>query len=752
MPSTATNPLNLLRRLREIMAGLDTAQVRLDQIVSLIAREMTADVCSVYLLRGGMLELFATEGLRSEAVHHTTLSIGEGLVGMIAKQARPFALSEARDHPNFAYRPETGEDLYHSLMGVPVLRGGRVVGVLVSQNKTPRIYNDDEVEAMQTVAMVVAEMVSSLLAIAPEQDRASGAGPLRLTGLIINEGLAQGQAVLHQPRIVVEKHIGDNVDDEMARLDTALQNLREQVEGMVETADWESSAESREIMETYRMFARDRGWVERLRKEVHEGLTAEAAVERVQVDNRARMSEISDPYLRERLYDLEDLSNRMLRHLTGNGSGMGADDLPERAILIARNMGPAELLDYDRTKLVALLLEDGSHTSHVAIVAKALRLPVVGRLPGLLDAVEPGDDIAVDGDHNQVFVRPGEDAWNAFQENLAIREAQEAAYAEVADLPSVSKNGVQVGISINAGLLVDLPQLDETGADGIGLYRTELQFMVRSTLPQVQQQADIYGRVLDVAGDRPVVFRTLDVGGDKMLPYLTRYDDEQNPAMGWRAMRLALDRPVLLRMQLRALLKAASGRSLKLMFPMISEVAEFDAARKLFDREIARLERLGEELPTTISVGTMLEVPGLAWQLDALLDRVDFVSIGSNDLMQFLFASDRGNPHLAGRYDFLSPAALSFLRDIVRKCNAAGVPVSLCGEAAGGPIEAMALLGLGLRNISLNAASLGRVKMMVRSLDVEKLARFMDPLYASGDHSLRPALTEFAEAQGVRLE
>jgi phosphotransferase system enzyme I (PtsP) len=752
MPSTATNPLNLLRRLREIMAGLDTAQVRLDQIVSLIAREMTADVCSVYLLRGGMLELFATEGLRPEAVHHTTLSIGEGLVGMIAKQARPFALSEARDHPNFAYRPETGEDLYHSLMGVPVLRGGRVVGVLVSQNKTPRVYNDDEVEAMQTVAMVVAEMVSSLLAIAPEQGRASGAGPLRLTGLIINEGLAQGQAVLHQPRIVVEKHIGDNVDDEMARLDTALQNLREQVEGMVETADWESSAESREIMETYRMFARDRGWVERLRKEVHEGLTAEAAVERVQVDNRARMSEISDPYLRERLYDLEDLSNRMLRHLTGNGSGMGVDDLPERAILIARNMGPAELLDYDRTKLVALLLEDGSHTSHVAIVAKALRLPVVGRLPGLLDAVEPGDDIAVDGDHNQVFVRPGEDAWNAFQENLAIREAQEAAYAEVADLPSVSKNGVQVGISINAGLLVDLPQLDETGADGIGLYRTELQFMVRSTLPQVQQQADIYGRVLDAAGDRPVVFRTLDVGGDKMLPYLTRYDDEQNPAMGWRAMRLALDRPVLLRMQLRALLKAASGRSLKLMFPMISEVAEFDAARKLFDREIARLERLGEKLPTTISVGTMLEVPGLAWQLDALLDRVDFVSIGSNDLMQFLFASDRGNPHLAGRYDFLSPAALSFLRDIVRKCNAAGVPVSLCGEAAGGPIEAMALLGLGLRNISLNAASLGRVKMMVRSLDVEKLARFMDPLYASGDHSLRPALTEFAEAQGVRLE
>ncbi len=751
MSSTPINLLNLLRRLRAIMAGPDLAQARLDQIATLIAREMKADVCSVYLLRGGILELFATDGLRPEAVHQTTLAIGEGLVGMIAAQARSFALSEAREHPNFAYRPETGEDSYHSLMGVPVLRGGRVMGVLVSQSILPREYSDDEVETMQTVAMVVAELASTLLQDTAERSRTTTDGPLRLTGIIINEGLAHGEAVLHQPRIVVEKHVADNIDEELTRLDTALVNLREQVEGMVETADWESSAESREILETYRMFARDRGWMERLRKEVHDGLTAEAAVERVQVDHRARMSEISDPYLRERLYDLEDLSNRMLRHLTGNGNGASAEDLPEQAILIARNMGPAELLDYDRSRLVALLLEDGSHTSHVAIVAKALRLPVVGRLPRLLDRVDQGDDIAVDGDHNQVFVRPGDDVWDAFRENLAIRNAREAEYAELANAPAETKDGVRITMSINAGLLVDLPHLDDTGADGIGLYRTELQFMVRATMPLVQQQAEIYGRVLDAAGDRPVVFRTLDVGGDKILPYLTRYDDEQNPAMGWRAIRLALDRPVLLRIQLRALLKAASGRNLKLMFPMISEVAEFDAARTLLDKEMSRLQRLKEELPKDVKIGTMLEVPGLAWQLDALLTRVDFVSIGSNDLMQFLFASDRGNPHLAGRYDVLSPAALSFLRDVVGRCDDANVPVSLCGEAAGGTIEAMALIGLGLRQISMNAASMGKVKMMVRSLDTNKLSAFMEPLFDRPDHSLRDALTSFAEEQGVSI-
>jgi phosphotransferase system enzyme I (PtsP) len=746
-PAGPSGPRILLRRLREVMAGSGAAQERMDQLVTAIAANMVAEVCSIYLLRDGMLELFATEGLKRDAIHQTTLRVGEGLVGQIAQLARPIALSEARSHPNFAARPETGEEDYHSLMGVPVLRGGRVVGVLVVQNKTNRDYVNDEIEVMQTIAMVLAEMVGGAL-----QEEVPGVGnigsdglPRRLAGLVLNDGLARGVAVLHEPRIVVEQHVADDVDMEAERLNTAMAELRAQVDGMLQAAIAEPGGESRDILETYRMFARDKGWMARMREAIQGGLTAEAAVERVQVENRTRMSEISDAYLRERLHDLEDLSNRLMRHLTTNGGQLNDDALPDQAVVVAWNMGPAELLDYDVERIKALVLEEGSPTSHVAIVARALQIPVIGRLDQLLDMVEAGDDLVVDGDNGQLFVRPGADALEAFGANLELRQARAARYAAMRDKPAVSKDGTRIHLNLNAGLLADLPHLGETGADGIGLYRTELHFMVRATLPTVSMQTEFYSRVLDQAGERPVVFRTLDVGGDKMLPYLTRYDDEQNPAMGWRAIRLSLDRPVLLRMQIRALLKAASGRPLAMMFPMIAEVSEFVAARALLDREVERQSRMGEDGPSSLQVGTMLEVPSLAWQLAALLPLVDFISIGSNDLMQFLFASDRGNPRLANRYDELSPSALSIVRDIVQRCDAAGVPVSLCGEAAGRPVDAMALIGLGLRSISMGAASIGAVKMMVRSLDLEALQDFMYDIYESPEHSLRAALTKFAQ-------
>ena len=742
-----SGPRILLRRLREVMAGPGSAQERMDQLVIAIAANMVAEVCSIYLVRDGVLELFASEGLKASAIHKTTLRIGEGLVGQIAQLARPMALSEARSHPNFAARPETGEEVYHSLMGVPVLRGGRVVGVLVVQNRTNRNYSDDEVEVMQTIAMVLAEMVAGAL-----QDQAPGAGasgtdglPRRLAGLPLNEGLARGVAVLHEPRIVVERHVADDVDVEAARLNAAVAELRIQVDDMLHAAIAEPSGESRDILETYRMFANDKGWMARMHDAIHSGLTAEAAVERVQVENRIRMSEIGDAYLRERLHDLEDLSNRLLRHLTYGGGQIPATDLPEHAVVVAWNMGPAELLDYDVSRVKALVLEEGSPTSHVAIVARALQVPVIGRLDQLLNLVESGDDLVVDGDNGQLFVRPGADALEAFSANLELRQAKAAQYAALRDQPAVSKDGTRIQLNLNAGLLADLPHLAATGADGIGLYRTELHFMVRATLPTVSMQTEFYRRVLDQAGNRPVVFRTLDVGGDKMLPYLARYDDEKNPAMGWRAIRLSLDRPVLLRMQIRALLKAAVDRPLSVMFPMIAEVSEFSAARALLDREVERQQRMGESGPSSLQIGTMLEVPSLAWQLGALLPMVDFVSIGSNDLMQFLFASDRGNPRLAHRYDELSPAALSMVRDIVRRCDAAGVPVSLCGEAAGRPVDAMALIGLGLRSISMGPGSIGAVKMMVRSLDLPLLQAFMENIYDSPEHSLRKALMKFAE-------
>jgi len=747
----APGPRALLRRLREVMAETGTVEERLSQVVRSIAANMVSEVCSVYLLRNDELELYATEGLNPEAVHKTRLKVGEGLVGDIAANARPLALAEAQSHPQFAYKPETGEEIFHSLLGVPLQRDNRVIGVLVVQNKTRRQYAEDEVEVLETIAMVLAEMVASGQLNGPDDTAAVSHAPtlpFRADGRTLSEGLAIGQAVLHEPRVHVARTIADDIPHEKRRLDAAVASMRDQVNRMLETPDDEIVGESRDVLETYKMFAHDSGWLHKLHQAVESGLTAEAAVLRVQGDTRHRMQAITDPYLRERLADLDDLANRLLLHLTGKGITAAAEALPENAILFARAMGPAELLDYDRRKLQGLVLEEGSSVSHVAIVARALSIPVVGSVSRAIERVEPGDQVIVDGDHAQIFVRPVADVISAFQQSLGLRKARLAKYAAQRDDPPVTRDGKRIALLINAGLLIDLAHLDETGAEGIGLYRTELQFLVRPTMPKAEAQTAIYSRVLEHAGERPVVFRTLDVGGDKVLPYLAK-QPEENPAMGWRAIRIALDRPALLKVQLRALLQAAEGRVLHVMFPMVAEVDEFIRARKVLDREVQRLKSLGRPVAKSVRVGTMLEVPALAWQLPSLLPLVDFVSVGSNDLMQFLFATDRGNPRMTDRYDPLAPSMLAFLRWVVQQCKAHEKPLTLCGEMGGRPLEAMALLGLGFERLSMPANAIGPVKEMLRSLDVLSLAEFLEGLYHLPDHSLRTRLEEYARENGV---
>jgi phosphotransferase system enzyme I (PtsP) len=747
-----TGSRRLLRRLRDIMAGSGSAQERLDKIVGLIAADMVAEVCSAYIMRAGeVLELFATEGLRREAVHRTRLRVGEGLVGVVAATARPLALADAQSHPDFAYRPETGEEIYHSLMGVPILRGGRVLGVVVVQNRTQRHYTEDEVEALQTIAMVLAELAASGELIEPGE-LAPGDGiavlPVRLDGVRLNPGLAIGAAVLHETRIVIHQVVAEDPDVELERLRKAVAEMQSAIDDLLAASDVAGGGEHRDVLETYRMFAADRGWLSRMREAVRGGLTAEAAVQRVQDENRARMNQVTDPYLRERLLDLEDLANRLLQHITGKSVTAAAASHPDEFILIARSMGPAELLDYDRRGLKGLVLEEGSPTAHVAIVARALDIPVVGRVKDILSKVEPGDLIVADGDNAQVFIRPGEDIQQAIEANMRMRLARMETYAAIREAPAVTLDGIEVALQLNAGLLIDLPHLDESGAAGIGLYRTEIPFMVRDDFPNVDEQAGLYNRILDHAGARPVTFRTLDIGGDKVLPYLPE-SEEENPAMGWRAIRIALDRPAMLRQQLRALLRAAAGRRLQIMFPMVAEVAEFAAAREVLEVEIKRAASRCLTPPSEIKVGVMLEVPALLWQLPALLPAVDFVSVGSNDLCQFLFACDRGNPRLAGRYDALSPTMLTLLRELVRQCDAHRVPLSLCGEMAGHPLDAMALIGLGFRSLSMTSSAVGPVKAMVRSLHIAPLEQFLTSLAKAADHSVRGKLSAFARDHGV---
>ncbi|MFQ5972612.1 MAG: phosphoenolpyruvate--protein phosphotransferase [Alphaproteobacteria bacterium] len=743
----------LLRRLREMMAGPGSAQERLDRIATLIANEMIAEVCSVYVRRAGeVLELFATEGLRKDAVHKTRLQIGEGLVGDVAAHARALALADAQSHPQFAYRPETGEEIYHSLMGVPILRGGRVLGVLVVQNRTQRHYAEEEIETLETIAMVLAELVAGGELVDPDEVRPEEdleLLPERVEGVSLCPGLAAGTAVLHQSQVVVDSHLAEDAETELQRVGAAMAQMQIQLDAILKRPELTHGGEHRDILETYLMFARDRGWRRRIEEAIASGLTAEAAVKKVRDDSHERMATVSDPYLRERLLDLEDLTNRLLQHLTGSGT-FATGELPRDTVLFARTMGPAELLNYERARLKALVLEEGSATAHVTIVARALDIPLVGRAAGVLSRVETGDPVLVDADKGEVYMRPSDEVHENFARILAAHDERQRSYAALRSLPAVTRDGAGVSLHLNAGLLADMRHIHETGADGVGLYRTEIPFMVRASYPDVAAQTELYSGVLDDAGGKPVVFRTLDVGGDKLLPYFGEAG-EANPAMGWRAMRIALDRPAMLRNQLRALLAASHGRELNVMFPMVAEVAEFEAARAILDMEIERAGRRGSPLPRAIRVGLMLEIPALAWQLPALLPRVDFLSVGSNDLIQFMFASDRGNPRLERRYDTLSPPVLTFLADLVARCAAADVPLALCGEMAGQPLEAMTLVGLGFRSLSMAPASVGPVKAMTRSLDAGSLAAYVDRLKALPVHSVRARLRAFAQDHDVVL-
>lgn len=747
---TTRGPRNLLRQIREAMAGAAPAQDRLDMVVRTIAQSMVAEVCSIYLRRAsGELELFATQGLNPEAVHKTRLRPGEGLVGEVARGAAPISLSDAPSHPSFAYRPETGEDPYHAFLGAPLLRGGRAIGVLVVQNRSERRYDEEEVEDIQTIAMVLAETVASGELLTQDELRdieVAPHRPERLKGQRFAEGLAYGHVILHEAPLPPERLLADNQQVEEIRLREALIGLKANIDSILEGGQGKLAGQSFEVLETYRMFADDRGWNRSLEEAVRTGLTAEAAVDRVRNEHRARFAKARDPYIKERLHDFEDLANRLLRVLAGDNPG--ERDLPDDAILVARNLGPADLLEYPRHKLRGLLLEEGSAASHAAIVARALQIPCVGRLMGLRDRLSEGDLVIVDGETGEAYLRPRPDMLDAVQSRMAVRSQRQAEFAALRDVPAVTVDGTRITLLTNAGLAVDLENLDATGAEGIGLFRTEFQFMVSEELPRLDSQTALYKLVLDTAGERPVTFRTLDIGGDKVLPYLET-EREENPALGRRAIRLGLDRPGLLRLQLRALLTAAAGRELRVMFPMIATVDEFRAARELVDVECAWAKRRGRALPALLRVGAMIECPSLLWHLDALLPLTDFVSVGTNDLFQYMFAADRTNPLVSDRYDPLSPPALRALAEIQKKCADTGTPVSVCGELAGRPLEAFALLTLGFTRLSAPAGGVGPVKRMVLSTDLTAARRGMASLLGSSSGSIRGELESLARKLNV---
>ncbi|MCD1625413.1 MAG: phosphoenolpyruvate--protein phosphotransferase [Paracoccaceae bacterium] len=740
---TESESRKLLRRLRDAMAEDSAGQARLDKITHLTADSMGTEVCSIYLFRDPeTLELCATEGLKAEAVHQTRMKMGEGLVGRVARSGSIINTANAPQEKGFRFMPETGEEIYSSFLGVPIQRLGEKLGVLVVQSKEAREFSGDEVYALEVVAMVLAEM-TELGAFLGEGAALSARHqqPVLIRGTTAQEGAAEGHVWLHEPRVVVTNPISDDPHKELERLHEAVETLRVSVDQMLaDTGDKEQT----EVLEAYRMFANSKGWMRRMEEDIARGLTAEAAVEKEQSTARNRMEQVTDAYLRERLHDLDDLSNRLLRILTGQGRETGAE-LPPDPILVARNIGPAELLDYGRS-LRGIVLEEGSVGSHAAIVARALAIPLVIRAGRITTEALNGNLIMVDGDQGVVHLRPDETVASAFRDKIAMQAQAQERYTSIRDKQAETLCGRTIGLHMNAGLMADLPSLAGSGAQGVGLFRTELQFLVRNQMPKRSELSALYSRVLDAAQGKRVVFRTLDIGSDKVLPYM-KPNDEPNPALGWRAIRVGLDKPGVMRMQLQALIRAAHGRPLTVMFPFVAQYGEYLAAKAEMDKAMERERILGHPLPASLEVGAMLETPSLAFAPERFFEEVQFLSIGGNDLKQFFFAADRENERVRRRYDTLNVSFLTFLENIVDRCRATNTPLSFCGEDAGRPVEAVCLAAIGLETLSMRPASIGPVKSILRRTHLGELR---DVIYAArdrGEETVRPSVMDYLQQQ-----
>ena len=730
----------LLHGLRDLLGKVSDGQARLEQVTQMIAASFKTEVCSIYLLRDATtLELCASEGLSPSAVHVTRMRIGEGLVGRIAQRRQPINTADAPAEPGFRFMPETGEEVFSSFLGVPLLQRGEPLGVLVVQSKEAKEFSSAAIYDLEVVAAVLADMAELGSFVSDRHAlTAPHTHPVQFSGGIGQEGIAEGNVLLHESRVVVTNPVADDPVDELKRLNAALDVLRIRVDEMASASQIYATQEHRAVIETYRMFANSRSWAERMATSIRSGLSAEAAVEKEQSDARSRMNK-ADAYLRDRLHDLDDLSNRLLRILTGQGQ-IESRQVPDNPVLVARQIGPGEMIEYGRG-LKAVVLEEGSVGSHATIIARAMAIPLLVHVEGITNEALNGDPIVVDGDAGTVYLRPDESVAAAVHSKIEVRAAAQRRYLQVRDLPATTQDGVTIEMHMNAGLMADLPNLVKSGAEGVGLFRTELRFLAANRIPGRDELADQYALVIDSSRNKPVYFRTLDIGSDKVLPFF-KPEDEPNPAMGWRGIRITLDRPIFLTMQLQALIRGARGRPLSVMFPMVAEAAEFNRAREIFLEVIEKERKRGRPVPSEIKIGAMLEAPSLAYAPDSFFELADFISIGGNDLRQFFFAADRQNEQVRGRYDTLNVSYLSFLQHVIDRCENSDTPLSYCGEAAGRPLEAVCLAAIGLRKLSMRAASIGQVKHLLRRIELAPVRDAIDGARARSSENARSAVAD----------
>ena len=736
----------LLKRLKKTLSELGEAQARLNKIVKIIADSMNSEVCSIYLInRHNILELYATEGLRSKAVHYSQLNVGQGLVGKIAATAEPIKTSQASKTKGFRYLPETGEEIYNSFLGVPIQRLGKILGVLVIQNLKKREFTEDDVYGLEIVAMVIAEMAElGIFTSSDGSDELSQdkKNPLSINGLVGKEGIVIGNTVLLEPQIKIQNPIADNTKLEKQKLKKSISKLNNQLSEIISKKHFKKKGDFLEILETHKLLIEDRSWIKRMESSIDSGLSAIVAVEKEQTTTKSRIAKVKNFYFKERLNEFYEISNILLKILTNQKTYINLEGIKE-PILIARNISPLELVSL-RHQLKGIILEDGSVGSHTTIVSRALNIPLLIQTKDIINKISNGDKIILDADQGLVYLRPNKTISELYTSKLKLRNKAKKTFLASKNLEAKTLDNKKIFLMMNAGLMADLPSLDDSGADGVGLYRTELQFLISNKVPKRAEQAEIYCKVLDSAGTNPVFFRTLDIGSDKILPTITP-EIEPNPTLGWRAIRLTLERSGVFKMQVQALIRGAKGRNLNIVIPLVTEINEFLKAKDIILDEINREKKRNRIVPNFIKIGAMLEVPSLVFAPNLFFKSVDFLMVGGNDLKQFFFAADRENEKVRKRYDMLSTSFLSFLKLIIKKSEKYKLPLSYCGEDAGKPIEALVLCSLGFKTLSMQPNCIAPVKSLLRNIKLSEIKQIVEFALEANYETVRNQVVEYLE-------
>jgi len=736
----------LLKRLKKTLSVLGEAQARLNKIVKIIADSMNSEVCSIYLInKYSILELYATEGLRSKAVHYSQLNVGQGLVGKIAATAEPIKTSQVSKTKGFRYLPETGEEIYNSFLGVPIQRLGKMLGVLVIQNLKNREFTDDDVYGLEIVAMVIAEMAelgAFTSSDGSDELNHNKKNSLTINGLVGKEGIVTGNTVLLEPQIKIENPIADNTNLEKLKLKKSISKLNDQLSEIISKKHFKKKGDFLEILETHKLLIEDKSWIKRMESSIDSGLSAVVAVEKEQTTTKIRIAKVQNFYFKERLNEFYEISNILLKILTNQKTYINLEDIKE-PILIARNISPLELVSL-RHQLKGIILEDGSVGSHTTIVSRALNIPLLIQTKDIISKISNGDKVILDADQGLVYVRPDKTILELYSSKLKLRTKVKKTFLESKNLEAKTLDNKKIFLMMNAGLMAELPSLDDSGADGVGLYRTELQFLISNKVPKRAEQAEIYCKVLDSAGTNPVFFRTLDIGSDKILPTITP-EIEPNPTLGWRAIRLTLERSGVFKMQVQALIRGAKGRNLNIVIPLVTEPNEFLQAKDIILDEIDREKKRNRIVPNLIQIGAMLEVPSLAFAPNSFFKSVDFLMVGGNDLKQFFFAADRENEKVRKRYDMLSASFLSFLKLIIKKSESYKLPLSYCGEDAGRPIEALVLCSLGFKTLSMQPNCIAPVKSLLRNIKLSQIKQIVDYALEANYETVRSQVVEYLE-------